>query len=154
MLRQTRSMLLVAVTLGMLFAASVPTASAQTTARTHRVVFDMSGQAIADWDLLFEQIGDLQRVFGAGEIQIEVVVQDSGVGWLMGENTSLQNRLRQAADGGVAFVIGEGSLKRRRLARHQLLPFVQVVDSGVVELVRKQEDGWAYIRSTPEPVAP
>jgi intracellular sulfur oxidation DsrE/DsrF family protein len=153
MLRKTSSRVIVAVTLGMIFAVSAQTAFAQTTARTHRVVVDMSGQAMADWDLLFEQIGIMQRLLGAGGIQIEVVVRDPGIGWLMAENTGLQNKLRQAANSGVAFVIGESSLKRRGLARNQLLPFVQVVDSAVVELVRKQEDGWAYIRSTPEPVA-
>jgi intracellular sulfur oxidation DsrE/DsrF family protein len=28
-----------------------------------------------------------------------------------------------------------------------LLPFVTTVDSGVAEVVRKQEAGWAYLKS-------
>jgi len=33
------------------------------------------------------------------------------------------------------------------VSRAVLLPFVTTVDSGVAEVVRKQEQGWSYIKS-------
>ena len=37
-------------------------------------------------------------------------------------------------------------MKKQNVTKDQLLPFVTTVDSGVAEVVRKQEAGWAYIK--------
>ena len=55
--------------------------------------------------------------------------------------------MRKLADGGVAFVACENTMRKKKITKEQLLPFVTTVDSGVAEVVRKQEQGWSYIRS-------
>lgn len=37
-------------------------------------------------------------------------------------------------------------MKRMRVTKEELLPFAVTVDSGVAEVVRKQEEGWSYIK--------
>jgi intracellular sulfur oxidation DsrE/DsrF family protein len=154
MWRTTSSRVIAATILGMIVAAATVTTFAQTPAKVHRVIVDMARPALAEWDLLLEQIRDLQGIFGPGGVQIEVVARDPAVGWLLAGNTGLQDKIHAAADSGVVFVVGRDSLQRRGLAQNQLLPFVRIVDSGPAEVVRKQEDGWAYINSTPAPATP
>ncbi|MGH7937542.1 MAG: hypothetical protein ACRD5Z_25205 [Bryobacteraceae bacterium] len=38
-------------------------------------------------------------------------------------------------------------MKRKGIGKDQLLPIATTVDSGVAEVVRKQEAGWSYIKS-------
>lgn len=37
------------------------------------------------------------------------------------------------------------AMKMRRVKTEELFPFAGQVDSGIAEMVRKQESGWAYI---------
>ena len=36
-------------------------------------------------------------------------------------------------------------MKNRNVKTEDLFPFASQVDSGIAEMVRKQEQGWAYI---------
>jgi intracellular sulfur oxidation DsrE/DsrF family protein len=38
-------------------------------------------------------------------------------------------------------------MKRLKVTTEDLFPFTSQVDSGVAELVRRQESGWAYIKA-------
>jgi intracellular sulfur oxidation DsrE/DsrF family protein len=38
-------------------------------------------------------------------------------------------------------------MRRKNVSRGELLPFATTVDSGVAEVVRKQEQGWSYVKS-------
>ena len=40
----------------------------------------------------------------------------------------------------------QNSMRDRNLKTEDLFPFVSQVDSGVAEIVRKQEKGWSYIK--------
>jgi intracellular sulfur oxidation DsrE/DsrF family protein len=44
-------------------------------------------------------------------------------------------------------VLLENTMRKKNVCRADLLPFVTTVDSGVAEVVRKQEQGWSYIKS-------
>ena len=57
-------------------------------------------------------------------------------------------RLKNVADGDVAFLASENTLKPST-AKDQLLPLVTTVDSGAAEVVRRQEQGRAYLKLGP-----
>ena len=44
------------------------------------------------------------------------------------------------------FAACENTMRKKKVTKEPLLPFVTTVDSGVAEVVRKQEEGWAYIK--------
>ena len=48
---------------------------------------------------------------------------------------------------GVVFAVCENTMKRMQITKEQLVPFATSVDSGVSEVIRKQESGYAYIKS-------
>ena len=48
---------------------------------------------------------------------------------------------------GVVFAVCENSMKKMEITKDQLVPLATTVDSGVSEVIRKQEVGYAYIKS-------
>ncbi len=62
-------------------------------------------------------------------------------------NEEAMDRLRGLHSEGVRFVVCANTMRQQRVTREMLVPFVEVVDSGIAELVRKQEAGWAYVKA-------
>ena len=56
-------------------------------------------------------------------------------------------RMQKLSESGVVFAACENSMEKKQVTKADLLPFVTTVDSGVAEVVRKQEAGWSYIKS-------
>jgi uncharacterized protein len=46
----------------------------------------------------------------------------------------------------VSIKVCEETMKRYNISKSQLLPGVQVVPDGILEIVEKQGDGWGYIK--------
>ena len=53
--------------------------------------------------------------------------------------------MKQLADSGVRLSACQNAMRLMNVKTEDLFPFAAQVDSGVAELVRKQESGWAYI---------
>ena len=79
---------------------------------------------------------------------MQVVAHGKGLGMLVAAtNPDLRERMQKLHDGGVVFAACENTMRKKKVTKEQLLPFVTTVDSGVAEVVRKQEAGWAYVKS-------
>ena len=55
-------------------------------------------------------------------------------------------RIDKALADGVKIVACENTMKSMKLTKPDMLSSIGYVPAGVVELVRKQREGWAYIR--------
>jgi intracellular sulfur oxidation DsrE/DsrF family protein len=56
--------------------------------------------------------------------------------------------LRAFVDGHhLRLVVCENTLRGHKLTQADLLPFVGTVPVAIAELIRKQEEGWAYIKA-------
>lgn len=82
---------------------------------------------------------------GAGAVEVEVVAYADGVEGLRtaGSNTALMGLLSSY---GVRFVVCANTLRSRSLTADDFPGYVEIVPSGVVELVVRQAEGWCYIR--------
>jgi peroxiredoxin family protein len=58
-------------------------------------------------------------------------------------NTAYEQRLKQLADSGVMLAACQNAMRVMNIKTEDLFPFASQVDSGVTELVRKQEAVWA-----------
>lgn len=83
--------------------------------------------------------------------RVEVVANGSGLSMLRADTTPFAKEIKQlqAAHKNLRFVACKNTIDR--LAREkgitaQLLPGVVVIDSGVAQLMRRQQQGWAYIQ--------
>ena len=59
----------------------------------------------------------------------------------------MRERLQSLSNASVRFAACENTMRSMNVKREQLIPFATTVDSGVAEVVRKQETGWSYIKS-------
>ncbi len=74
-----------------------------------------------------------------------VVFWGPGIEMIKKTNTAYEERLKQLADHGVKLLACRNAMKNRKLKTEDLFPFTGEVDSGIAEVVKKQEAGWAYI---------
>ncbi len=113
----------------------------------HRVVFEVTMDGQEPWEAVLNNVENLQKVFGADQKQIEVVAHGKALGFFLATDTGQQERMKKLAGSGVVFAACQNTMKRKNVTEKDLLPFVTTVDSGVAEVVRKQEAGWSYIKS-------
>ena len=113
----------------------------------HRVVFEVTMEGPEQWTAALNNVENLRKAFGADNTQVEVVGHSKGLGIMLSKNVELADRMKKLSDGGVLFAACENSMRKKNVTKADLLPFVTTVDSGVAEVVRKQEAGWAYLKS-------
>ena len=121
-----------------------------TVEKTHKVVFEVAIDGADKWQGVLRNVENVQKALGA-KTKIEVVTHGKGVGMLLAktsaENAELKAKLDQLHAVGVVFAACENTMKREKLEKKDLVEISTTVDSGVSEVIRKQEDGYAYIKS-------
>ena len=58
----------------------------------------------------------------------------------------LEEKMAALAKEGILFTACGNALKANQLNAEELYPFVEVVSAGVVELAKRQAEGYAYIK--------
>jgi intracellular sulfur oxidation DsrE/DsrF family protein len=61
-------------------------------------------------------------------------------------DSEVGGRLQEAADSGVTLAACGNTMKGAKLTMADMHPAVSQVPAGIVELMRKQQQGWVYIR--------
>lgn len=112
----------------------------------HRVVFEVTADGAEQWQSILNNVENLHKAFGPTQTELAVVAHGKGLGFLLATNTAMHERLARVAQSGVTFAACENTMRRLQVSKSDLFPFVTTVDSGVAEVVRKQEAGWAYIK--------
>ncbi len=130
-----------------LCAFAFTTMNAQTeNSKTHRTVFEVTMEGTEQWTAVLNNVENLRKSLGA-DTEIEVVAHSKGLGMLVAKDNSLADRIKKLADEGVVFAACENTMRKKNVTKDQLLPSATTTDSGVAEVVRKQEAGWSYIKS-------
>jgi uncharacterized protein len=127
-------------------AVSSLNASTPSFAEKHRIIFEVTMDGQQQWTGTLNNVASVQQAFGADTTDVEVVAHGNGLGFLLKTDEALQAPM-QLASSGVTFSACENTMKKKNVSKEELLPFVTTVDSGVAEVVRKQEAGWAYLKS-------
>lgn len=80
--------------------------------------------------------------------QVVIVAYGEGVQFLQSDTLFSDEgpKVAALAERGVVFKVCENSLRAGNLVRRDLLPRVEVVPSGTLEIARLQRAGYAYIR--------
>jgi intracellular sulfur oxidation DsrE/DsrF family protein len=114
--------------------------------RRHRVVVDVSADGPERWEGIIRNIENVRAALGETNVDVEVVVYGKALPLLLKTNAAQEEKLRTLSMGGVRFAACENTMKQRKVTHDNLFPFVHTVDSGAAELIRKQTDGWAYLK--------
>jgi len=110
-----------------------------------KVVFQVSDGDAAKWGLALNNANNVQQELGADKVEIEIVAYGPGIGMLKADAT-IANRVTDAVQSGVRIVACENTMKGQKLSKADMNAAVGYVPAGVVEIMKRQGEGWAYIR--------
>ena len=133
---------------GIVAAALAPSiASAETKGGSgkNKVVFQMSDNDPARWNLALNNMRNVQVDLGDDEVELELVAYGPGIGMLKADSPVAKG-VAEALKSGAKVVACENTMKGQKLGYADMLPNIGYAPSGVVELMRKQQQGYAYIR--------
>jgi uncharacterized protein len=141
----TRNRLLAALFAMSLVAGLMPAHAQQPVAAKSKVVLQVSDGDSAKWNLALNNARNLQTDLGAANVDIEIVAYGPGIGMLKADSV-VGNRVDEALTSGVKVVACENTMRGQKLTKPDMLKGIDYASAGVVEIMQKQQQGWAYIR--------
>ena len=110
-----------------------------------KVVFQISDGDPKKWNLALNNVKNVQEALGKDKVEIELVVYGPGIDMLKAES-SAGNRVNDAIADGVKVVACENTMAAQKLTKADMLKSIGYVPAGVIELIKRQQQGYAYIR--------
>jgi uncharacterized protein len=129
-----------------ILSAAVSHAQAQLAATQRaRVVIQVSDSDQGKWNLALNNAKNIQTDLGAANVDIEIVTYGPGIDMLK-LDSPVGGRIGEATTAGVKVIACENTMRGQKLTRADMLNGISYVPAGVVELMSRQQQGWAYIR--------
>jgi len=116
-----------------------------TPTRQPRIVMQVSDGDAAKWNLALNVAANAQKELGADKIQVEIVAFGPGIGMLKFDAVTA-NRVNDAIKSGVKVVACENTMSAQKLVKADMNPSISYVPAGVIQIMNRQNDGWAYVR--------
>lgn len=131
----------------MLFGAlALPVQAAEQASKAaHRMVIQVSDNDPAKWNLALNNAKNIQKDLGKDNVALEIVAFGPGIGMLKADS-EVGNRVAEALEAGVAVLACQNTMRNQKLNKEDMLDSVGYVPAGVVEIMTKQEQGYAYLR--------
>ena len=114
--------------------------------KQYQVIFHLDEEPIDKVTFVLNNIINLLNDLGGSNVEIELLVNGPAVKAFKAEESSISELIKRVQDQDVAIALCNNALNIFELQPEGMLPAAIVVPSGVGELVRKQAEGWAYIR--------
>lgn len=124
---------------------SIASAQTQAPAKKNKIVFQVSDNDPAKWGQALNNMHNVQLILGEEGVDVELVAFGFGIGMLKGDSP-MAKRISEALKNGAKVVACEVTMKAKKLVYADMLPDIGYVPGGVVELMRKQQQGYAYIK--------
>lgn len=134
-------------------AALGPVACAEAPARTaaaapsdhYRIVFQVSDADPAKWNLALNNARNVQAELGMDNVDVEIVAYGPGLAMLKADS-KVAPRLSSAMAQGVTLLACENTMHNTHVERSQIQGGVKFVDAGVVHIMKREREGWSYVR--------
>ena len=120
-------------------------AVAQSPLPASKVVLQVSDNDPGKWNLALNNAKNIQADLGAANVAIEIVAYGPGINMLK-MDSAVGGRIGEALASGIKVEACENTMRNAKLAKADMLDKIAYVPSGVVELMQKQQQGWAYLR--------
>jgi intracellular sulfur oxidation DsrE/DsrF family protein len=110
-----------------------------------KVVFQVSDADPKKWTLALNNAKNIQAALGRDNVDIEIVAYGPGIGILKGDSEA-KAKVEEAQSAGVKLVACENTMASQKLVKTEMLPGISYAPAGVVEIMRRQQEGYAYIK--------
>ena len=138
---------------GMLLALALLASGLVMAGDMHRIVFHVDENDPKKMNITLNNAANLNKYYQdkGEEAQIEIVTYGPGLMMLHARKSPVKERIASFAQNfdNVSFKACANTMKKMKKKSGKdvpLLPQAEVVASGVMHLVKRQEEGWSYIR--------
>lgn len=110
------------------------------------VVIQVSEADPEKWKMALINASNVRKAYGNNKnVGVEIVAYGPGLNMLL-KNSPLTPRLEEAHMNGVKLLACGNTMTMTRISREQLNSAVSIVPAGVVEIMERQQEGYAYVR--------
>lgn len=109
------------------------------------VVFQISTDSVQTWKVAVHNAHNLQQALLPRRARIEIIAFGPGLRMLL-KTSPVAHALLLLHQSGVTIDACKRSVLREGLAPADISPIVHYIPSGIAEIVRREREGWAYIR--------
>lgn len=134
------------VVLALAFGAILSVLPVQAQTKAHLVVFAMTSPEEADWQLTLNNVRNLISGLAPEPVEIEIVAYGPGIVFLK-KDGAVAAEIQRLESPHVHFVACGNAMRKQHLEASDLVAGSEVVPAGIVEVLRKQEQGWTYIKA-------
>ena len=110
-----------------------------------KVVIQVSDADPAKWNLAVNNARNVQNDLGKDKVDVEIVAYGPGLGMLR-MDSKVTGRLAEALDNNIGLLACENTMRNTKVGKHQMYGGIRYVDAGVVHIMKRQREGWAYVR--------
>jgi len=111
----------------------------------NKIIMQVSDGDSARWNLALSNARNVQAELGKDNVEIEILAYGPGLDMLKLESVA-GPKVAEALAAGVKVVACENTMIGQHITRDDMLPGIGYVKTGVVEIMRRQQEGYAYVR--------
>jgi intracellular sulfur oxidation DsrE/DsrF family protein len=126
------------------FVASHPALAAGKSAMKH-IVMQVSDGDPAKWNLALNNAENVQQALGKDKVTVEIVAYGPGLAMLKSDS-KVAARVNGALDNSVKLIACGTTMKKMKVTKEDLIGGVSVVPGGVIQIMKRQSQGWSYVR--------
>ena len=109
------------------------------------MVLQVSDADPAKWNLALNNARNVQEDLGKGNVDVEIVAYGPGLNMLKSDS-KVADRLAQALDNNIGLMACENTMRNTKVQKSDMYSGISYVDAGVVHIMKRQREGWAYVR--------
>jgi len=127
----------------MLGALALPTAALAD--GKSRMVIQVSENSPANWNLALNNARNIQNDVGKDKVELEIVAFGPGINMLKAD-AEVANRVTEAVESGIQVLACQNTMRNQKLSKQDMNAQVGYGPAGVVEIMQRQLQGYAYLR--------
>jgi len=128
-------------------AAILPVAArAQAQVVRNRALFQVTDNDPARWNMILNNMTNLKEGVGSEGVEVELIAYGPGI-LMLKADSPVKHRIADAMKSGVHVNACQNTMTGMKLTPADMPAGDRLRASGVVEVMKKQQQGWAYIRS-------
>jgi len=110
-----------------------------------KIVFDVTSDNVKVHQAAVRHVKFMSAAYPDSEF--EVVMYSGSIDMVLKDKSSVGTDMEALAKNDkISFVVCEGTMKRHKIDKSQLIPGVTTVPDGILEIIMKQGEGWGYIK--------
>lgn len=110
----------------------------------YKVVIQLSSNDTLVHKAVVNNINNILKAFD--KVNIELVAHGPGIEFLL-KTSIVKNSIELLHHKRITFIACQNTLTTKNIAQENLLPFCSIVNSGIAHIIKRQAEGWSYIKS-------